>query len=148
MINHQSLDSLLHHTNDDIAVLANAASFLYMTLTDVNWVGFYIKKGNRLTLGPFQGLPACVEIQMGKGACGSAAQEKRTVILNDVTLVENYIACHDETRSEIVIPIVVQGDVVAVLDIDSTTIHRFTASDQSQLELMASIISKHLQFKI
>lgn len=140
----KSLDSLLESTNDNIAVLANASAFINEVLDDVNWVGFYLYKNNALKLGPFQGRPACVDIEIGKGVCGTAASKKQTIIINDVTKIDNYIACHEETRSEIVIPIIINNSLYGVLDIDSLTVDRYKNEDKILLEAIVNIISKHL----
>lgn len=141
----KALESLISDTYDEVAILANAASLLYDYLEDVNWVGFYLVKDYRLVLGPFQGKPACVYIELGKGACGTCAETKETVILENVKTVDNYISCHDETNSEIVVPLIVNNKVYGVLDIDSTTINRFTQQDKILLEESAKIISKKLE---
>lgn len=140
----KSLDSLLANTNDNIAVLANASAFIYEVLLDVNWVGFYINKNNALKLGPFQGRPACVDIKMGRGVCGTAALKKHTIIINDVTKIDNYIACHEETRSEIVVPIIINNYLYGVLDIDSLSTNRFTNEDRDLLEAFVNIIARYI----
>ena len=141
----KSLASLLENTNDNVAVLANASAFIYEILDDVNWVGFYINKNNALKLGPFQGRPACVDIKIGKGVCGSSASSRKSIIIEDVKKIDNYISCHDETRSEIVIPMIKDNILIGVLDIDSTKVSRFTENDQLLLEDLVSVIINNLE---
>jgi GAF domain-containing protein len=141
----KSLDSLLENTNDNIAVLANASAFINEFIGDVNWVGFYLFKNDALVLGPFQGRSACVDIQIGKGVCGNCALERKSIIIKDVKLIDNYISCHDETRSEIVIPIVINDGLYGVLDIDSLTVGRFSEDDRSILEKIVEVIKKHIE---
>jgi len=140
----KTLESLICDINDEVAILANASALLYEMLEDVNWVGFYLLKNNQLVLGPFQGKPACVYIKLGKGACGTCAKEKRTIILEDVKKVENYISCHDETNSEIVVPIIINDTLYGVLDIDSTSVNRFKEDDKLLLEESINILSNKL----
>lgn len=140
----KQLDALLEGTMDEISILANTSAFINEFIPDVNWVGFYIKKGDTLVLGPFQGRSACVYIPLGKGACGRSAKEKDIIIYDDVRIVENYISCHDETRSEIVIPIIVNNNVYGVLDIDSLLLNRFDDKTKDTLVKITKIIEKHL----
>lgn len=142
---HKELDNLLSGINDEIAILANASAFIFEFVHDLNWVGFYLYKNNQLVLGPFQGRAACVYIQMGRGACGRSAESKKTIVLDDVTKVENYIACHEETRSEIVIPLVIDNQIYGVLDVDSLIISRFDEETKKMFEEYAQIIIKHLK---
>lgn len=141
----KQLDSLLSATFDEVAILANASAFIFELINDINWVGFYLYKQDKLVLGPFQGRPACVYIHMGKGACGKSADTKESIILDDVTKVDNYIACHEETRSEIVIPLVINAAIYGVLDIDSVLISRFNSEDKKMFEELTQTITKHLQ---
>lgn len=140
----KSLGGLLENTNDNIAVLSNSSAFIYEFLEDVNWVGFYLVKNGDLKLGPFQGRPACVDIKMGKGVCGSAAAKNETIIIENVRLIDNYISCHDETSSEIVVPIIVNNLLFGVLDIDSVTVGRFTKDDSEILNALVSVIESNL----
>jgi len=141
----KELNALLQNTKYKTSILANAASYLFTNLNDVNWVGFYLLNDKNLYLGPFQGLPACTDIPYGRGACGKSAQEKNIVIYNDVSLAPNYISCHSETKSEIVLPIILNNVVFAVLDIDSLSLNRFQDKDKNLLEKLANIISNNLQ---
>ena len=126
------------------ANLANAAALLYGTLEGINWVGFYWREGDTLVLGPFQGKPACIEIPLGKGVCGTAAREDRTQLVPDVHLFPGHIACDAASRSEIVVPIRQDGRVAGVLDIDSPQPARFTEADREGLEAFVRILEKAL----
>lgn len=129
---------LLEGERDPIANAANLASLLWHTLPDINWAGFYFMRGGELVLGPFQGKPACVRIALGKGVCGAAAQRRETVIVRDVHQFEGHIACDSASNSEIVVPLVRQGEVVGVLDLDSPRLARFDAEDRAGLEPLAA----------
>lgn len=125
---------------DWLANLANAASLLYHTLDQVNWAGFYLMKKGELVLGPFMGFPACVRIPVGKGVCGTAVQERATQLVPDVLKFPGHIACDAASRSEIVIPLVVDGTIVGVLDIDSPVPERFREEDRQRLEQFARMV--------
>ncbi|WP_077619094.1 GAF domain-containing protein [Bacillus sinesaloumensis] len=140
----KQLDALLEGEQDQIANLANASALLNQFLDTINWVGFYIKKGDELILGPFQGLPACVRIKMGRGVCGTAAQNQKTERVQDVHLFPGHIACDSASESEIVIPILKNGEVFGVLDIDSPIKERFDEVDQQCLEEFVKVLEKHL----
>ena len=127
-----------------IANLANASALIYYSLEDLNWAGFYFMEGGRLVLGPFQGKPACIEIPVGRGVCGTAVQEGKTQIVPDVHLFPDHIACDSASNSEIVVPLRVDGEIVGVLDIDSPWPGRFTEEDQTGLEAVAEIIAQML----
>jgi len=127
-----------------IANLANASALIYETLEDLNWAGFYLLEGDKLVLGPFQGRPACIEIPLGRGVCGTAAQEDKTQLVPDVHLFPGHIACDSASNSEIVVPLRVGGKVVGVLDLDSPWPGRFTAEDQTGLEAVGKILSQML----
>ena len=130
----RALTEGVEHT---ISNLANLSALLYDTLEDINWAGFYILEGSTLVLGPFQGRPACVEIPLGRGVCGTAAREDRTVVVRDVHAFPGHIACDSASRSEIVIPLRVSDRVWGVLDIDSPSPDRFDESDREGLEAFA-----------
>lgn len=140
----QTLDALLEGTNDEIAVLSNSASLIKYFLKDVSWVGFYLYKKNQLILGPFQGFPACTNIQIGSGVCGSSFEEDKTMLIRDVNTHPNHIACDANTQSEIVIPVHKKHSLYGVLDLDSFKLARFTKTDQAYLEQIVNIIEKHL----
>jgi L-methionine (R)-S-oxide reductase len=130
----KQLKALIEGETNFIANLANAAALLNQFLDNINWVGFYIADGNELVLGPFQGLPACVRIPFGKGVCGTAAKNKKTVLVPDVHLFPGHIACDAASQSEIVVPMLKNGNVIGVLDIDSPIKNRFDEIDQKYLE--------------
>ena len=127
-----------------IANLANASALLWQSFPDLNWVGFYLQEGDRLVLGPFQGKPACIEIPLGKGVCGTAAAENRTILVKNVHNFPGHIACDSASASEIVVPIRQNGRVVAVLDLDSPTVGRFTEADRELLEQVGAILESEL----
>ena len=122
------------------ANLANAAALLYHTLDGLNWAGFYLLEGDTLVLGPFQGRPACIEIPVGRGVCGTAVAEGRTQLVPDVHQFPGHIACDSASNSEIVVPIRADGKIVGVLDLDSPYIGRFTEEDQAGLEAFVRVL--------
>lgn len=117
-----------------IANMANAAALLYNTLEDINWAGFYLMEKGMLVLGPFQGKTACIEICVGKGVCGTAAERDEIMLVEDVHLFPGHIACDSASNSEIVLPIHVNGEIVGVLDIDSPKLARFDEEDKEGLK--------------
>ena len=131
---------------DALANLSNIASLLFTSMTDVNWAGFYISRGEQLVLGPFMGSPACVRISFGHGVCGRAASEKKTLRVKDVHSFPGHIACDTASRSEIVIPFVTAENVMAVLDIDSPITHRFDDKDQVGLEALVAVLRAGINF--
>ncbi|MGW5889037.1 GAF domain-containing protein [Priestia megaterium] len=130
----KQLHALLEGESNTIANLANASALLNQFLNEVNWVGFYLMEDGELVLGPFQGLPACVRIPLGKGVCGTAAQNQKTERIEDVHAFPGHIACDAASQSEIVVPIVKDGQLLGVLDIDSPIKNRFDEIDQQYLE--------------
>lgn len=134
------LSALVGGVPHQIANLANAAALLYHTLDGLNWAGFYLLEGDTLVLGPFQGKPACIEIPVGRGVCGTAVAEDKTQLVRDVHQFPGHIACDSASNSEIVVPIHADGKVVGVLDLDSPRIGRFTEEDQAGLEEIARIL--------
>lgn len=140
----QKLRGLIEGVPHRIANLANASALLFDSLDDINWAGFYLLEGGRLVLGPFQGKPACIEIPIGRGVCGTAAEQKRTQLVPNVHLFEGHIACDGASNSEIVIPLFSNGQVEGVLDIDSPVFERFSEEDKAGLEEFADIISKEV----
>lgn len=130
----KQLRALLEGESNTIANLANASALLNQFLNEVNWVGFYLMEDDELVLGPFQGLPACVRIPLGKGVCGTAAQNQRTERIEDVHAFPGHIACDAASQSEIVVPMVKDGKLLGVLDIDSPIKNRFDEIDQQYLE--------------
>ena len=139
-----SLFALTENVPHKIANLANAAALLWDFLPSVNWAGFYLLEGNTLVLGPFQGKPACIEIPVGRGVCGTAVAEERTVLVPDVHAFPGHIACDSASESEIVIPLHVDGRIVGVLDIDSPIKNRFDEVDRIGLEAFTAILEKHI----
>ena len=130
---------LLSVESDVVANAANLSALLFMELEMVNWVGFYFLQGRDLVLGPFQGKPACVRIPLGQGVCGAAAQLRQTQRIRDVEKFAGHIACDTASRSELVVPLILKGDLLGVLDIDSPVIDRFSESDQAMLEEVARV---------
>jgi L-methionine (R)-S-oxide reductase len=133
------LVSLLANETDLIANAANTAALLFDAMPDISWAGFYFLRGDELIVGPFQGKPACVRIGMGKGVCGTAAQQRRTLVVPDVDAFPGHIACDAAARSEIVIPLISREALWGVLDIDSTTLARFDDVDRHGLERLTAI---------
>lgn len=127
-----------------IANYANAAALLYHSLERLNWAGFYFLEGGTLVLGPFQGKPACIEIPLGRGVCGTAAAEDRTVRVENVHLFPGHIACDGASNSEIVIPLHRDGKVCGVLDLDSPVLGRFSPEDQRLLEAFAAVLEQEM----
>ena len=126
-------------------LLANASALLFETLPKLNWAGFYLIREGELVLGPFQGKVACIHIAQGKGVCGTAAAENRTVRVQNVHEFPGHIACDSASRSEIVVPLRQNGKVVGVMDIDSPEYERFSPKDQSGLEQFAAIIETSME---
>ncbi|MEM5662434.1 GAF domain-containing protein [Bacillus cereus] len=140
----KQLDTLLTGESNVVANLSNASALLNQFLDRVNWVGFYVTEGNQLVLGPFQGMPACVRIPFGRGVCGVAAETKTTQLVADVHQFPGHIACDSASNSEIVVPIVKEGAVIGVLDIDSPEKNRFDEVDQHYLEKFVETLLKHM----
>ncbi|MBT2617841.1 MULTISPECIES: GAF domain-containing protein [unclassified Bacillus (in: firmicutes)] len=140
----KQLLALIEDETNRIANLSNAAALLNQFLDEINWVGFYLYEEDQLILGPFQGLPACVRIPMGKGVCGTSAATEKTLRVEDVHQFPGHIACDAASRSEIVIPLMKDGKLLGVLDIDSPITDRFDEMDQQGLEKFAEILSNHL----
>jgi L-methionine (R)-S-oxide reductase len=138
------LRALLTGERDLIANAANMASLLYHTLPALNWAGFYLLKEGELVLGPFHGKPACVRIAIGKGVCGTAAARRETVLVADVDAFPGHIACDSASRSELVVPILKQGEILGVLDMDSPILNRFDAIDQEACETLVRIFVESL----
>lgn len=136
---------LLHDEHDRVANAANFAALLYHSLPDVNWVGFYFMQGGELLVGPFQGKPACVHIALGKGVCGTAAKTQQTQLVPDVNAFPGHIFCDGDSLSELVVPLVRDGVVIGVLDLDSPALARFDSEDQAGLEALAKIFLDSLR---
>lgn len=140
------LDHLIADEPDWLANLANAASLLDLHLENINWAGFYLWREDQLILGPFMGKPACVRIPLGKGVCGTAAQRRETIVVPDVHAFPGHIACDAASRSEIVVPIVVENRLIGVLDIDSPITERFDETDRDYLEQFVAVLNKHIDW--
>lgn len=141
----KQLQALLHGEENQIANLSNATALLNQFLDRINWVGFYLLDTNdELVLGPFQGLPACVRIPLGRGVCGTAAKNRETVRVEDVHQFPGHIACDAASQSEIVIPLMKNGKLLGVLDIDSPEKNRFDELDQEQLEDFVAVLINYL----
>jgi len=133
------VSSVFENERDFIANMANCAALIYHMLPNLNWAGFYLLRGKDLVLGPFQGKPACVRIPLGKGVCGTAATRQATIMVNDVDQFAGHIACDSASRSEIVIPLLKDGNLIGVLDVDSPILSRFDAEDAVGLEAIAAL---------
>lgn len=133
----QVLGGLMTGERDWLANSANLAALLYHGLTEVNWAGFYWLRGGELVVGAFQGKPACVRIAPGRGVCGTAAQARRTVLVEDVHAFPGHIACDADSRAEVVVPLMLEGRLLGVLDLDSPRTGRFAAQDVAGLETLA-----------
>jgi GAF domain-containing protein len=136
-----SLHSLLEGEPNPIACAANMSSLLYWSLPELNWVGFYLLDlvSGDLIVGPFQGKPACVRIPVGKGVCGTAAAERRTIVVPDVHAFPGHIACDSASNSEVVVPLIARGKLLGVLDLDSPVAHRFDDEDARGLEALVRV---------
>lgn len=132
------LRALLADETDALASTSNFVALLYNALDDINWLGVYVLRGKELILGPFQGKPACVHIELGSGVCGTAAATMQTQRVADVHSYAGHITCDPESRAEVVVPLSVNGQLLGVLDIDSPTPDRFSASDQAGIEKLCA----------
>jgi len=144
----EQLRALLAGEADRIANAANMAALIYHGLPDLNWAGFYFRRGQELVLGPFQGRPACIRIPLGKGVCGTAAARAATVLVPDVRDFAGHIACDPNSRSELVVPLLpafagTAGEVLGVLDLDSPLLARFDAIDQAGCEQLVALFVDH-----
>ena len=127
-----------------VANLANVSAVIWQEMERINWAGFYLMEGGSLVLGPFQGKPACIEIPVGKGVCGTAVAERKTQLVEDVHQFPGHIACDCASNSEIVVPMYKNGEVFGVLDIDSPYYARFTAEDQAGMEELVRVLERNL----
>lgn len=142
LLAHQA-QALIEDEADDIANLANLSSLIYTSLPDLNWAGFYLYKEGHLVLGPFQGKPACVHLYLNKGVCGTAAAQKKTLNVPDVHAFEGHVACDSASQSECVVPMIVDGNVIGVLDVDSPMPNRFDHDTQVFLEAVVEAYIKN-----
>jgi L-methionine (R)-S-oxide reductase len=136
-----ALRGLVDGEPDGIANMANAAALIWESLPDINWAGFYRNVGGELVLGPFQGRPACIRIPFGTGVCGVAAETRQVQLVEDVHAFPSHIACDSASNSEIVVPIVRDGELIAVLDIDSPKHARFDKEDEAGCVRLAQIMA-------
>lgn len=141
---YSALDALTVGEADAIANMANAASLIWEYLPDINWAGFYRVVGGELVLGPFQGKVACIRIKIGQGVCGTAASSLQTQLVDDVDAFPGHIACDSASRSELVVPILANGRLIAVLDIDSPSLARFDDQDATGIESLAKLLGPRL----
>lgn len=140
----KQLASLIEDETNLIAILSNTSALLNDNLDQINWVGFYLIENNELILGPFQGHPACVHISIGKGVCGTAVANNQTQLVDDVNTFPGHIACDANSKSEIVVPIHVNNEIIGVLDVDAPITQRFSKDDQQGLEEIVSILEHQL----
>ena len=139
-----ALQGLVTGEPDAIANMANAAALIWETLPDLNWAGFYRNVGGELVLGPFQGRPACIRIKFGEGVCGVAAETRQVQRIDDVHAFPGHIACDSASNSELVVPIIRDGELIGVLDLDSPKHARFTEEDEAGCIRVAEILAKVL----
>jgi GAF domain-containing protein len=139
-----ALEGLVTGEPDAIANMANASALIYETLPDVNWVGFYRNVGEELVLGPFQGRPACIRMTFDQGVCGAAAKTRKVQRVEDVHAFDGHIACDSASASEIVVPLIRDGEVLGVLDIDSPKKARFSEEDEAGVVRLGEILSRVL----
>jgi GAF domain-containing protein len=139
-----ALESLVSGEPDPVANMANASALIFETLPDVNWVGFYRNVGGELVVGPFQGRPACIRIPFGSGVCGAAAATRQVQRIEDVHAFPGHIACDSASKSEIVVPLIRDGELLGVLDIDSPKTGRFTEEDEVGSVRLGEILSRVL----
>ena len=133
-------EALIADESDAVANMANIAALMWEFLPDLNWAGFYRVIGDELVLGPFVGRPACIRIPMGIGVCGAAASEQKTQLVDDVHAFPGHIACDAVTKSELVVPVIRDGSVLAVIDLDSPELSRFDSEDAAGVEQLATAI--------
>ena len=137
-----AIEGLVAGESDAVANMANAAAVIWETLPDINWVGFYRNVDGELVLGPFQGRPACIRIKFGVGVCGEAAATRQVQRIEDVHAFPGHIACDSASNSEIVVPIIRDGELIAVLDIDSPNTGRFSEEDEAGCVRLAEILAR------
>lgn len=141
----EQLQALIKDETDPVANMANCAALIFNSVPRLNWAGFYLLKGGELVLGPFQGQPACVRIELGRGVCGRAAESHSTLRVADVTKFPGHIACDSASRSEIVLPLLTDDShLIGVLDVDSPELDRFDAEDEAGLSILAKMIARKL----
>jgi len=142
------LEGLMQDDDDlPITKLCNTSALINALIGRINWCGFYLVKNNMLILGPFQGMPACTKIEIGKGVCGTSALKRETLLINDVHRFEGHIACDAASNSEIVVPIVKDDSLIGVLDLDSDEFGRFTEVEKDYLERAIDILNNHINWE-
>lgn len=141
------LTGLIGSEDDWLANLSNASALLWLLIDDINWAGFYLYKNNKLILGPFQGKPACVNIEIGKGVCGTAAETRETQLIKNVHEFPGHIACDCASNSEIVVPIIKDDQLIGVLDIDAPILNRFDEDDKKGLEKFVETMNKYMKWE-
>jgi GAF domain-containing protein len=139
-----AVEGLISDETDPVANMSNVSALIFETLPDVNWVGFYRNVGGELVLGPFQGRPACIRIKFGDGVCGVAAQTRQVQRVEDVNAFPGHIACDSASASEIVVPLIRDGELIGVLDIDSPSKGRFTEEDEAGCVRLGEILQRAL----
>ena len=148
MVNYKLLvsqaESVIENVPYTVTNLANISALIYEELSDLNWAGFYLMRDGKLILGPFQGKLACTQIPIGKGVCGTAVAENKTMLVENVHEFPGHIACDSASNSEIVIPVRHDGEVIGVLDIDSPLVGRFSEEDKAGLEKLVSVLEAHI----
>ena len=137
-----ALDALIAEEPDPVANMANAAALLFESLPDINWIGFYRNVGGELVVGPFQGRPACIRIPFGSGVCGTAAATRKVQRVDDVDAFPGHIACDSASRSELVVPIERDGELIAVLDLDSPKPARFSEEDEAGCVMLGERLAR------
>jgi GAF domain-containing protein len=142
----EQMSALFVGERDGLANTANTSALLYQALPSLNWAGFYFLRGRELVLGPFQGRVACVRIALGQGVCGTAAERRETVVVPDVEAFPGHIRCDTASRSEIVVPLVQQGRLLGVLDLDSPQLDRFDHEDRIGLIAAVELLLRHSDF--
>ncbi|PKM70687.1 MAG: guanylate cyclase [Firmicutes bacterium HGW-Firmicutes-18] len=138
----RSIGAILKEESDWLANLCNTTALIWDVMKDINWIGFYLIKDGQLVLGPFQGKPACTRINIGEGVCGTAAERRESIVVEDVHAFPGHIACDNASNSELVVPLIMGNRIVGVLDIDSPELNRFDFEDKAGFEKIAETILK------
>ncbi|MGB4985430.1 MAG: GAF domain-containing protein [Erysipelotrichaceae bacterium] len=143
----QQLQLFCEDAKYNISLISNAVALLKQFYLDKSWIGFYFVMDNQLHLGPFNGLSACISIDKGKGVCGQCYQLEKTIVVNDLSLEKNHIACDSLSKSEIVVPLIIDGQMIGLIDIDAPYINAFNEEDVKFLEQFSSLLTKHMVTK-
>lgn len=142
-----TLEGQLSSEKDNLANLSNAAAIIKAIIDDLNWSGFYLLRDDELVLGPFQGLPACNRIKLDSGVCGACVTQRKTMLVPDVDKFEGHIACDSASRSELVVPIIKDGKIYGVLDLDSPSYNRFTEIEKEAFEKFVDKLNKYIDWE-